>query len=89
MTYKEWVEYATVEYPTVSKNYNFKVYENMIEDKTTHERKLIQLTLRDVLLRCEGTDYEDRIKRAVMKCVYTDAKLEREIRKVMNPFFDV
>ena len=31
MTYREWVEYAIVEYDVVSKNYNYKVYENIID----------------------------------------------------------
>lgn len=89
MTYKEWIEYAIVEYDVVSKNYNQKVYENVVENKKTHEMELVQLTLREVLTRCDGTNYEERIRRAVMKCVYTGEKLDIEIRKVMDPFFEV
>ena len=88
MTYKEWVEYAILEYDLVSKNYNHKVYENMILDKDTKQMKLVQMTLRDVLNKCDGTNYEDRMRRAVMKCVYTGAKLNNEIRRVMDPFFE-
>ena len=73
----------------MSKNYNQKVYENVIENKETGELELVQLTLREVLGICAGTNYEERLKKAIMKCVYTDADLEKEIRKIMNPFFEV
>lgn len=89
MSYQQWVEYAIVEYDTVSINYNHKIYENMIEDPNTHDLSLVQLTLREVLSKCAGTDFEDRIKRAVMKCVYTDADLKKEVRRIMNLFFEV
>lgn len=89
MDYSEWIEYALVEFDLVSRNYNSKVYENVIEDPNTHKRELVQMTLREVLEICKGTNYQERIKRAVMKCVYTDTKLEPEVRRVMDPFFDV
>ena len=89
MTYKEWMELALVEYEAVSKNYNYKVYETMLKDPDTGEMKLIQMTLREVLLKCQDTNYEDRIKNAVMRCVYTGAKFNVEIRKVMDQFFGV
>lgn len=89
MTYSEWIEYALAEYDLVIRNYNSKVYENVIENPKTHKTDLMQLTLREVLETGKGTNYEERIKRAVMKCVYTDAKLEPEIRRVMDPFFEV
>ena len=89
MTYKEWIEYAIVEYDVVSKNYNQKVDENVVENKKTHEMELVQMTLREVLTRCDGTNYEERIRRAVMTCVYPEEKLDIEIRKVMDPFFEV
>ena len=89
MTYQDWIEYAIIEYDVVSKNYNQKVYENVIENKETGELELVQLTLREVLGICVGTNYEERLKKAIMKCVYTDADLEKEIRKIMNPFFEV
>lgn len=89
LDYKQWVEYAIVEYDVVSKNYNMKVYENMVEDPETHDLSLVQMTLREVLNKCAGTNYEDQIRRAVMKCVYANADLKKEIRRVMNPFFEV
>ena len=49
--------------------------------------ELVQLTLRDVMNKCAGTNFEEPIKRAIMKCVYTDAKLDNEIRKVMDEYF--
>ncbi|MCD7709321.1 MAG: hypothetical protein LUI02_05555 [Clostridiales bacterium] len=89
MTYKEWIEYAIVEYDVVSKNYNHKIYENVVKDEKNHAPTLVQLTLRDVLNKCEGTNFEDQIKRAIMKCVYTGARLDVEVRKVMDPFYEV
>lgn len=88
MTYSDWIEYAVSEYELVSKNYNHKVYENVVVNPESHKRELMQLTLREVLAICDHTNYEERIRRAVMKCVYTNEKLEPEIRKVMDPFFE-
>jgi hypothetical protein len=87
--YKEWLEMAITNYDVVSKNYNRKVYEAVIEDRQTKKMDLVQLTLRDVLSKCEGTIFEAQIRRAVMKCVYTDAKLEREIRPVMDVYYRI
>ena len=87
LTYKEWVELAVTTYDVVSKNYNFKVYETVVEDEETHESKLIQLTLRDVLSKIEGTIFEKQVERAVMKCVYTGAKLDRELRGIMDLYY--
>ena len=87
MTYKEWMDYAVIEYDLISKNYNFKIYENMVKNPATGNMDLIQMTLREVLVKCDGTNYEHHMRCAIMKCVYTGAKLEREIKKVMDPFF--
>jgi hypothetical protein len=87
MSYKEWVEMAVVTYDVVSKNYNRKVYESVIENPKNGKRELIQLTLRDVLNKCEGTIFETQIRQAVMRCVYTEDSLEREIRPVMDLYY--
>ena len=55
--------------------------------KSSGNGELVQLTLRDVMNKCAGTNFEEPIKRAIMKCVYTDAKLDNEIRKVMDEYF--
>lgn len=89
MTYSEWKDYAIVEYDIVSKNYNKKIYETVAENKETHNMDLIQLTLREVLNKCAGTNLEMPMKRAIMKCVYTDAKMDKEIRKVMDLYYEV
>lgn len=89
MTYSEWKDYAIVEYDVVSRNYSKKVYEAVVNDKTTGKDELVQLTLRDVMNKCAGTNFEEPIKRAIMKCVYTDARLDKEIRKVMDEYFEV
>lgn len=89
MTYSEWKDYAIVEYDVVSRNYSKKVYEAVVNDKTTGKGELVQLTLRDVMNKCAGTNFEEPIKRAIMKCVYTDARLDAEIRKVMDEYFEV
>ena len=73
----------------VSKNYNRKVYESAVIDKDTHNVELVQLTLREVLDKCEGTNYEYNIKRAIMKCVYTNDRLEKEVKEVMDEFYEV
>ncbi len=87
MPYKEWKDYAVVNYELVGKFYHKKVYEAMVEDPKTHRMELIQLTLREVLNKCEGTIFEDQIRRAVMKCVYTDTKPDVAIRKVMDIYY--
>lgn len=89
MTYSEWKDYAIVEYDVVSRNYSKKVYEAVVKDKATGKEELVQLSLRDVMNKCAGTNFENPIKRAIMKCVYTDAKLDTEIRKVMDEYFEV
>ena len=89
MTYSEWKDYAIVEYDVVSRNYSKKVYEAVVNDKTTGKGELVQLTLRDVMNKCAGTNFEEPIKRAIMKCVYTDARLDAEIRRVMDEYFEV
>jgi hypothetical protein len=87
MSYKEWMEMAVVTYDVVSKNYNRKVYESVIENPKNGKRELIQLTLREVLTKCEGTIFETQIRQAVMRCVYTEDSLEREIRPVMDLYY--
>lgn len=89
MTFSAWIDYALAEYDVVKKYYNQKVYENVVKNPKTDRMELMQMTLREVLEICEGTNYEERIKRAVMKCVYTNEKLETEIRREMDPFFEV
>lgn len=89
LSYKSWRDMAVTNYDVVSKNYYKKVYEAVVEDRATHNSDLIQLTLRDVLNLCEGTIFETRIRQAVMKCVYTDAKLEREIHPIMDVYYRI
>lgn len=87
MLYKEWKAYALTNYDVVSKNYNYKVYEGLVKDPKTNETQLVQLTLREVLTKCEGTVFERQIRQAVMRCVYTDAQLNKEIRPVMDLYY--
>ncbi len=87
MSYKEWKAYALTNYDVVSKNYNYKVYEGLVKDPKTNETQLVQLTLREVLTKCEGTVFERQIRQAVMRCVYTDAQLNKEIRPVMDLYY--
>lgn len=87
MSYKEWKAYALTNYDVVSKNYNYKVYEGIVKDPKTNETQLVQLTLREVLTKCEGTVFERQIRQAVMRCVYTDAQLNKEIRPVMDLYY--
>jgi hypothetical protein len=39
------------------------------------------------LTKCEGTIFETQIRQAVMRCVYTEDSLEREIRPVMDLYY--
>lgn len=87
MSYKEWKAYALTNYDVVSKNYNYKVYEGLVKDSKTNETQLVQLTLREVLTKCEGSVFERQIRQAVMRCVYTDAQLNKEIRPVMDLYY--
>ena len=87
MEYKEWREFAITEYDVVSKNYNFKVYESVVNNPKTKELELVQLTLREVLSKCEGTVFERQIRQAVMRCVYTDSQLDKEIRPIMDLYY--
>ena len=89
LTFRQWREMAIMEYEVVSKNYNRKVYESAVIDKDTHNVELVQLTLREVLDKCEGANYEYNIKRAIMKCVYTNDRLEKEVKEVMDEFYEV
>ena len=87
MSYKEWREYALTNYDVVSKNYNYKVYEGLVKNPKTKETELVQLTLREVLTKCEGSVFERQIRQAVMRCVYTDASLNKEIRHLIDLFY--
>ena len=87
MSYKEWKAYALTNYDVVSKNYNYKVYEGLVKDPKTNETQLVQLTLREVLTKCEGSVFERQIRQAVMRCVYTYAQLNKEIRPVMDLYY--
>lgn len=87
MSYKEWKAYALTNYDVVSKNYNYKVYEGLVKDPKTNETQFVQLTLREVLTKCEGSVFERQIRQAVMRCVYTDAQLNKEIRPVMDLYY--
>ena len=89
MSYREWVEYATLNYDVVSKLYQKRVYEAMVIDPETGEPNLVQLTLADVLNKCEGTSLESAVRNAVMKSVYTNEKLEKGIRQVMDDYYEV
>ena len=63
--------------------------ERGMADPQTGESILVQLTLQGVLDKCEGTDFEEPIRKCIMKCVYTGCKLEKEINKVMNQYYEV
>ena len=89
LSFRKWREMALTEYPVVSDKYYKKVYENIATDPQTGESILVQLTLQGVLDKCEGTNFEEPIRKCIMKCVYTSCKLEKEINKVMNQYYEV
>lgn len=89
MSYKEWVDFAIVEYDLVSKYYSKRVYEALVPDPKTGGAQFVQLTLREVLNKCQDTVFETRMRRAIMKCVYTGSRPEREIRKIMDDYYGI
>ena len=89
LSFRKWREMALTEYPVVGDKYYKKVYENIATDPQTGESILVQLTLKGVLDKCEGTNFEEPIRKCIMKCVYTGCKLEKEIYKVMNQYYEV
>lgn len=89
MNYKEWMEYAITEYDLVSKYYSKRVYEALVPNPDTGMPELVQLTLRDVMNMCEDTVFETQIRRAVMKCVYTNTRPDKEIRKIMDDYYGI
>ena len=78
LSFRKWREMALTDYPVVSDKYYKKVYENIATDPQTGESILVQLTLQGVLDKCEGTNFEEPIRKCIMKCVYTGCKLEKE-----------
>lgn len=89
MNYKEWVDYAIVEYDLVSRYYSKRVYEALVPIPGTGGTQLVQLTLQEVLNKCQDTVFETRIRRAIMKCVYTGSRPEREIRRIMDDYYGI
>lgn len=89
LSFRQWREMAITEYPVVSEKYNKKVYENIVKDPQSGEYTLVQLTLQGVFDKCEGTNFEETIKRCVMKCVYTGCKLEKEVSRVMDQYYEI
>lgn len=87
MSYSEWKSMAVTTYDFVSRYYNRKVYESMVTDKSTGQTMLVQLTLRDVIEKCEHTVLEERMRQAVMHCVYTGEKPDPIIAKVMDVYY--
>lgn len=89
MSFKDWIEYATLNYDIVSNYYNKRVYEAMVTDPATGNPDLVQLTLSDVFNKCEGTNLENAIRSVIMKCVYTGEMLDQGVRKVMDEYYEV
>lgn len=89
MNYKEWMEFAITEYDLVSKYYSKKVYEAMVVDTKTKVPEFVQLTLRDVMSKCQETIFEERIRRAIMRCVYTNERPDKYIRKIMDDYYGI
>ena len=71
LSFRKWREMALTDYPVVSDKDYKKVYENIATDPQTGESILVQLTLQGVLDKCEGTNFEEPIRKCIMKCVYT------------------
>lgn len=88
MNFKEWRDFVLSSYGNVSDNYAKKMYENVVFDKETGTQQFVQLRLCDIFNKVDGTIYEMPLRRAIMKCVYSDRKFDREIRPVMDAFYE-
>ena len=89
LSYREWRALAITNYDIVSKNYNRKVYEAVVTNQDTGLSDFVQLTLREVLDKCDGSIFETQLRRAIMRCVYTDERLEPQIRPIMDLIYEV
>ena len=89
LSFRKWREMALTDYPVVSDKYYKKVFFFITTDPQPGKSIFVQLTLQGVLDKCEGTNFEEPIRKCIMKCVYTGCKLEKEINKVMNQYYEV
>ncbi len=89
MDYREWMEYAIREYDIVSKYYSKKVYETLVTDEETGVPSFVQLTLREVMTNCQGTVFEDAVRRVIMRCVYTNERPDKYLRKIMDDYYGI
>ena len=78
LSFRKWREMALTDYPVVSDKYYKKVYENIATDPQTGESILVQLTLQGVLDKCEGTNFEEPIRKCIMKCNWYNVLLGDE-----------
>lgn len=83
LDYKEWKEFALQNYELVRKYKDRVVYEADIDGKEIH------MTLAEVFEVCDGSIYEDLFRRAIMKSVYTNAKPNKAVSRVMNLHFGI
>lgn len=88
MDFRTWKEFILSSYGYISDSFAKKVYESVVYDKETGLQKLVQLRLCDVFNLVEGSIFEMPLRRAVMRCVYGERKLDREISPVMNAFYE-
>ena len=87
MRFREWKDFVLASYGSVSDSYAKKMYENVVLDQKTNQQTLVQLRLCDVFNKVEGTVFEQPVRRAVMKCVYSDRRFDRELKPVMDAFY--
>ena len=87
LTFGEWIEVAQSDYPIVLENYNNIVYEADVINRKDGAVEHVKLTLAEICSMCEGTFLEEKLKRAIMKCVYAYNSLESEIKKIMDIYF--
>ena len=87
LTFSEWLEMAQSDYQIVLENYNNIVYDSDIINRENGAVEHVSLTLSDVCEMCQGTFLEEKLKRAIMKCVYAYNSLEQEIMKLMEVYY--
>lgn len=87
MGFKEWRDFILSSFGDVSDAYAKKVYEDVVFDKELGGNTLVQLRLCDVFNKVDGTCFEMPLRRAIMRCVYSNRRFDREIKPVMDAFY--
>lgn len=87
MPFKEWRDFLLESYDLIGQSYAKKVYENIVYDEELKSRQLVQLRLCDAFNLIEDTTLEIPFRRAIMKCVHSGRRLDRELKPIMDEYY--